>query len=178
MRNILSNMIKQWPIQVTVLAMAFGITIVGLLFQYAPVLYTYHYYSISGLTFAENTRRIELIEQSIDSPVALSSMSAKDIELMLRKPSLIRSEDNIQAWHYHGDSCAIDIYFKDGGKRADYIEFRALTLNNSVSEQFKDTNDTYKNQYCIKAVLAAQGIDTPSSYALRPIPTTVSPYSS
>jgi len=178
MRQNLKNTIKKWPIQVTVLAMTFFITVVGLVVQYAPTLYTYHYYSVSGLSFAENTRRIELIQQSINSPIALSTMSAKDIELVLQKPSLVRDESNIQAWHYHGDSCAIDIYFKKGEVLPDYVEFRALTLNETVSEQFKDMNDGYKNQYCVKAVLAAQGIDTPSSYAQRPMPTTVSPYSS
>jgi hypothetical protein len=178
MRQILHNQIKKWPMQVTVLAMTFIMMTFGFLIQYAPSIYNYHYYSVSGLSFSENTKRIDLIQQSIQKPNFLSGLTSDDVELILRKPSLVRVENNVQAWHDHGDSCAIDIYFKDGAKQPDYIEFRALTLNENVSKQFADTDDTYRNQYCIKAVLAAQGVETPNDYVLRPTPTFDSPYSS
>ena len=164
--------------QVSVLAMALCVSLLGLLVQYAPKIYFYQYYSVAGLSFSENARRLNLIEQSINDPEILSSLSSDEIELVLQKPSLVRQENTVQAWHYHGDSCAIDIYFKDLDDKPDYIEFRALTLNNSVQEQFKDADQGYVNQYCLKGVLAAQGVETPNSYAARPLPSWTSPYSS
>lgn len=148
------------------------------LFNAAHFLQTYSAYSLSGLDFSDNARRTALIQKALRDPAILSKLDSRDVGLILQKPMMTRVEAEITSWHYHGDSCAIDIYFKDKAKQPEYVEFRALTLNRDVQDKFAAEDQAYLDKYCLKGVLEAQGVDTPSSYAARPLPSWKSPYSS
>lgn len=178
MVSILKTKTNSWPIQINILAMALFISIFGLMIQYAPAVYNYWYYSVSNFTFSENTKRITLINKTVKDPSILSSLTEDEMRLVLLEPAMVRTENDVKALHYYGESCAIDIYFNGLESKPDYIEFRALTLNQTVQDQFQDADQATVNQYCLKAVLAAQGDETPSSYAQRPMPSWRSPYSS
>lgn len=148
------------------------------MFDVARFLQTYSVYSLSGLNFSDNAKRTTLIRKALVEPDILSKLPADDVALILQKPMLTRVEADVTSWHYHGESCAIDIYFKNKGDSPEYVEFRALTLNQDVQERFGDEDQTYLNKYCMKVVLEAQGVSTPSSVAERPLPSWKSPYSS
>lgn len=158
------------PAQFGVFLLALIVTGFSLLAQFVPSVYSYYYYSVSGLSFSENSKRIELIQHATEDPSVLSSLTQDEMKLVLLEPALIRKENNIKAVHYYSENCAIDVYFMPNSDRPDYIEFRALTL--------KQDQGGMDNRYCFQSVLAAQGVDTPNSYATRPLPTWISPYSS
>ena len=128
-------------------------------------------YADSSLSFTDNMKRVKLANIAVNAPHSIADWDGNDIQILLRKPSLRRAENKIAAWHYHGESCALDLYFSDESAKPDYIEYRALTLNNDVQEQFGEADTATLNQYCIKDVLEAQGLKTPSNVARRPIPT-------
>lgn len=127
-------------------------------------------YADSSLSLTDNMKRAKLAKVAVNSPHSIAEWDGTDIEILLKKPNLRRSEHTITAWHYHGESCALDIYFTNEKSAPDYIEYRALTLNNDVQEQFGEADIATLNQYCIKDVLETQGVKTPSSIAKRPIP--------
>jgi hypothetical protein len=137
---------------------------------------SYLAYADTSLSLSDNIHRVQLVSQVIDEPISVGKLSSRDIEILLKKPSLKRTEAQITAWHYHGESCALDIYFNDDAEKPDYIEYRALSLNSDVEEQFQSTEQDALNQYCINDVLQAQGVDTPASYARQPLPSFESPY--
>lgn len=180
MHHIIKKM-RTWPAQISVLALSFLVMSAGLFIQNARAVYDYNLYALSELSFSENSRRMKLIEKSLRNPGLLARLNVDDMTLLLRNPSLQRVEADVTAWTYHGDECAIDVYFKNNQARPDYVEYRALTLNDDVQAQFTDADEGYVNRYCLKGVLAAQGVDTPASYAekrqARPLPSWPSPYS-
>lgn len=128
-------------------------------------------YADTSLSLFDNMKRVKLAQKAVNTPHIISEWDGKDIQILLNKPNLRRSENTIVAWHYHGESCALDLYFSDETTVPDYIEYRALTLNNDVQQQIGQADDATLNQYCIKDVLESQGVKTPSSVAKRPMPT-------
>lgn len=158
------------PTQIGIFLLALIVTGCSFLAQFVPSIYSYYYYSVSGLSFSENAKRIELIHTASADPSVLSSLTQDEMQLVLLEPALVRKENNIKAVQYYSESCAIDVYFLPNSDRPDYIEFRALTLTQNQEDM--------DNRYCFQSVLAAQGVDTPNNYATRPLPTWISPYSS
>jgi len=148
------------------------------LFDVARFLQTYSAYSLSGLSFSDNAKRTTLIRKALADPDIFLKLPADEVALVLQKPMLSRVEADITSWHYHGESCAIDIYFKDEDDHPEYVEFRALTLNQDVQDRFGDEDPAYLSKYCMRIVLETQGVDTPSSMAERPLPSWKSPYRS
>lgn len=136
------------------------------------------FHSNTSLTLSENLKRVQLVRQVIRSPQSIQVMDNKDIAILLNKPVLNRNELAVNAWHYYGETCALDIYFSKGQSKPDYIEYRALSLNADISAHYQDIDQSGLNSYCLKEILEAQGVDTPSSYARKPTPTVANPYRS
>jgi hypothetical protein len=135
-------------------------------------------YADSDLSLADNVKRVSLVKQAVRAPQSLSLMDKGDIEILLRAPSLKRSESQVSAWHYHGESCALDVYFNDTQSQPEYIEFRALSMNDGINAQFEQVDQATWNDQCLRDVLDAQGVNTPSSVARRPLPSWENPYRS
>lgn len=177
LRSTLTN-IRRYDPKVFVFAVSTVLLFFVQAFDAARFLQTYSVYSLSGLNFSDNAKRTALIQKALKEPVIISKLNSDEVKLVLQKPMLTRVEDQVTSWHYHGESCAIDIYFKDKDAKPEYVEFRALSLNQDVQDRFGAEDQNYVNKYCLKVVLEAQGVDTPSSYAARPLPSWKSPYSS
>jgi len=128
------------------------------------------------LSFTDNVRRVALVKQAVRTPQSIGVMNRDDIQILLLNPSLKRSEETVVAWHYHGESCALDVYFRDDKSRPDYIEFRALSMNADVNSQFETVDQTTLNDYCLRDVMESQGVNTPNSYARQPTPSWENPY--
>lgn len=152
---------------------AFFIFAVVMLSQAGLMLATY---GDTSLSISDNVRRVGLIKQAVRFPNSINAMHERDVSILLKSPSLKRNEMDVVAWHYHGESCSLDIYFSKGRTRPDFVEYRALNMNADVSAQFLETDQASLNQYCIKDVLEAQGVDTPSNFARQPTPTWDNPY--
>jgi len=151
---------------------------VGAIVQIGQFGFSYALYGDKTLSFIDNFKRVHLLQELARSPEDIRTMKGDDIAILLPNPSLKRNEETVVAWHYHGESCALDIYFSTGQLRPDYVEYRALSLNATINNQFSQTDERGLNSYCLKDVLEAQGIDTPSTYARQPTPTWDSPYRS
>lgn len=163
------------PAPLCVLALTFFISVISIGSQFARDIYEYGLYGVADLSFSDNARRVALIRQSVRNPQSLHSMTQADFDLLFRAADMTRKEANVIARHYHSDSCAIDVYFKGDRQKPDYVEFRALTLNADIEARFADATVDLS---CLKDVLAARGVNTPESYASRPVPSWASPYSS
>lgn len=135
-------------------------------------------YGDQSMSVMDNIKRVHLIKNLTQNPQNLNKMAGDNIAMILRTPSLARYENNVVAWHYHGESCSLDIYFSDNQARPDYIEYRPLTLNEGISAQFQSTAQSDLNYNCLKDVLNSQGVSTPENYARQPIPSWDSPYRS
>lgn len=141
-------------------------------------LVSFYAYADSDLSLSDNVKRVSLLKTAIRSPQALSLMDADEITILLRHPTVKRDEGNVVAWNYHGDSCALDVYFKKSSQEPDYIEFRALDMNDIVQAQFEKTDTSELKEHCLKDVLESQGVNTRSNVASRPLPSWDSPYRS
>jgi hypothetical protein len=135
-------------------------------------------YADGDLSLADNMKRVTLVKQAVRAPQSLSLMDKGDIEILLRSPSLKRTEMLVSAWHYHGESCALDVYFNGEKSQPDYVEFRALSMNDGIHAQFEQVDQATWNDQCLRDVLDAQGVNTPSSVARRPLPSWENPYRS
>lgn len=135
-------------------------------------------YADGNLSVVDNVKRLSLVKQAVRAPQSLSIMDKADIEILLRDPAVKRDELVASAWHYHGESCALDIYFSDQSVTPSYIEFRALSLNDGINAEYEQSDEATWNDQCLRDVLQAQGVDTPASYATRPLPSWDSPYRS
>lgn len=133
-------------------------------------------YADYTMSLSDNLKRVNLVKQAVKLPHSLKAMDEQSISVLLREPSIKRNEMNVTAWHYHGNSCSLAIYFSKGAKRPDYIEYRTLSMNADISAQFARNDQDSINQYCIKDVLEAQGINTPDNFARQPTPTWDNPY--
>ena len=133
-------------------------------------------YADSGLSLSDNIKKITLVQEAMTQPDSLSDWNQKDLQILLRQPQIKRNASVTKAWHYHGESCALDIYFDAAKTKPDYIEFRPLNLNNAVQAQYQSADTNTMKLYCLKDVLEAQGVDTPASYARQPLPSYDSPY--
>ena len=152
---------------------AFTVFIVAVTLQIGLSLVTY---ADTSLSLSDNIKRVHLIKQAVRLPNSLKVMGEEEISVLLRYPTLKRNEMNVTAWHYHGDSCSLAVYFSKGQDRPDYIEYRTLSMNADVSAQFERNDQASINQYCIKDVLEAQGVKTPDNVARQPTPTWDNPY--
>ena len=135
-------------------------------------------YADGSLSISQNIKRVHLIKKITDSPQSLQSLKNEQIAMVLRDPTLKRNEMNVTAWHYHGESCALDIYFSSSKNIPDYIEYRPLVLNADVDAQFQTTDTETRNNYCLKDILEARGVNTPDYFATRPLPLQNNPYRS
>lgn len=133
-------------------------------------------YADAGLSVSDNIRKITLVQSAMDTPDALNSLDKTDIKILLKDPQVLRDEQVVQSWHYHGEVCALDLYFDATSSTPDYVEFRPLNLNNDIQVQFGTADAQTMKSYCLKDVLESQGVDTPSSYARQPLPSWESPY--
>ena len=133
-------------------------------------------YADTSLSLSDNIKRVQLIKQVVRVPNAIQIMNEEKISVLLRNPTLKRNEMDVTAWHYHGNSCSLAIYFSKGQNKPDYVEYRTLSMNADVSAQFEQNDQTSINQYCIKDVLEAQGVNTPDNFARQPRPTWDNPY--
>lgn len=135
-------------------------------------------YADIKISLSENLKRVSLIKQVVRLPQSLKVMDEKNISILLKEPKLLRRENDVSAWHYHGESCSLAIYFSSDNKagKPDYVEYRALSMNAAVQAQFETVDQSVMDQYCIKDILEAQGVDTPSNYARQPTPTWENPY--
>lgn len=133
-------------------------------------------YADTSLSLSDNIKRVQLIKQVVRVPNSIQVMNEEKISVLLRNPTLKRNEMDVTAWHYHGNSCSLAIYFSKGNDKPDHVEYRALRMNADVSVQIDQIDQTSLNQYCIKDVLEAQGVDTPSNVARQPTPTWDNPY--
>ena len=133
-------------------------------------------YADSRLSLSDNIKKITLVQEAMISPDSLNNWDQKHLKILLRQPQIMRDERIVQSWHYHGESCALDIYFDAKATKPDYVEFRPLSLNHDVQAQYESTDTNTMKLYCLKDVLEAQGVDTPASYARQPLPSWESPY--
>jgi hypothetical protein len=133
-------------------------------------------YADTSMSLSDNIKRVSLINQAVRLPQSLEVMDEQKISILLRNPMLKRKEMDVTAWHYHGNSCSLAVYFSEGQDKPDYIEYRTLSMNADVSAQFEQNDQASINQYCIKDVLEAQGVSTPDSFARQPTPTWDNPY--
>ena len=154
------------------------ILLIGLVLQIVQMVFSLVIYGDNNFSLSDNLKRIQLVEQVVRSPQSIRAMNGDEISILLPNPSLKRNEKTVVAWHYHGESCALDIYFSNNHSKPDYVEYRALTLNATINEQMSKTDERGLTNYCLNDVLEAQGIDTPATYARQPTPTWDSPYRS
>lgn len=133
-------------------------------------------YADAQLSVTDNIRKITLVQSTMAKPDSLHDLDKADLKILLKNPQVKRDEQVVQSWHYHGDSCALDIYFDVTGSTPDYVEFRPLSMNNDIQVQFGAADTETMQSYCLKDVLEAQGVDTPSSFARQPLPSWESPY--
>ncbi len=133
-------------------------------------------YSDRSMSFLDNIKRVHLIKSLTQDPDIIGLMDGNDISMILREPSLSRMEKTVTAWHFHGESCSLDIYFSDNKSNPDYIEYRPLTLNKDVLAQYESTKQNDLNHYCLKDVLDSRGVNTPENYARQPVPSWDNPY--
>ena len=133
-------------------------------------------YADTHLSFSDNVKKLSLVQQAMAMPDTLQDWDQKDLEILLRQPQVKRDEKIVQSWHYHGESCALDIYFDGKKTNPDYVEFRPLSMNHDIQVQYESADAGTMKLYCLKDVLEAQGVDTPSSYARQPLPSWESPY--
>lgn len=133
-------------------------------------------YGSSDLSVFENIKKVQLIKQVVKSPQSIENLSNNEINILLSEPSLNRGELSVNAWHYHGESCALDVYFSKNKDKPDYIEYRALSLNEDVQAQYNAIDQSAVNDYCLKDILEAQGVNTPDNYARQPTPSWENPY--
>jgi len=166
---------RAFPISFFNMVVIAGLCVSVLLSQ---AIFSFVLYGDKTLSLSDNYTRIQAIQKMTRVPGSIQQMDARTIDMVMREPSLKRSEHHITAWHYHGESCALDIYFTQGQDRPDYIEYRALTLNEEVQAQFDDTDNQSMQNYCLQDVMAAQGINTPNNFARRPLPSWDNPYRS
>jgi hypothetical protein len=88
-------------------------------------------YADYDLSVADNLKRVQLVKQVIRTPDIIENLVQNDIRILLREPAINRNEIAVNAWHYHGESCALDIYFKsstEASPRPHYVEFRTLSI--------------------------------------------------
>ncbi len=133
-------------------------------------------YGDTSLTLSDNLRRVALVKVAMNAPEDINQWDVNDIKILFNSPSLKRVESEITALHYHGESCALDIYVANDAQKPDYIEFRTLSLNSDIEAQFNEFDTASLNMQCLQDVLATQGVNTPNSYATRPTPTWANPY--
>ncbi len=155
----------------------FASFLAGMIFS-IQIVTSFMVYADGELSFADNIKRMALVKQAARSSDVLSSMDKKDIEILLRRPTLKRDEIVSSAWYYHGESCALDVYFTGKQSKPAYIEFRALSLNDDINAQYEMASAKTWNDQCLRDVLDAQGVSTPSSVARRPLPSIDNPYRS
>lgn len=158
----------------TLVASSLFVGLLGVL----PFISHYYLYADKNIGLRDNIRRVGYVQKALHEPQQIKLWSADQIHMVLRDPSLKRSEGPMIAWNYHGNLCAIDIYFREGQSKPRYMEFRPLALNNDVQEHFGDADQETLNLYCLQDVLEAQGVETPNSFARRPLPSWDSPYRS
>jgi len=115
--------------------------------------FSYALYADSALSLTDNLKRIQLVKQVVNAPQSIQKLSSNDIEIVLKNPSLTRVEMAISAWHYHGESCALDIYFTKDSLNPDYIEYRPLSMNADVEAQFVNLDQPSLDAYCLKDIL-------------------------
>lgn len=156
---------------------AFACLVAGGL-SFCQLMLSFAVYADGDLSLADNMKRVTLVKQAVRAPQSLSLMDKGDIEILLRSPSLKRAESIVSAWHYHGESCALDVYFNGEKSQPDYVEFRALSMNVGIHAQFEQVDQATWNDQCLRDVLDAQGVNTPSSVARRPLPSWENPYRS
>jgi hypothetical protein len=167
---------KMRGLPASLLNLSLCLCLLGVVFSYQTLLSVF-LYADTSMSLADNIKRAGLIRQAINNPNIIKTYSSDDLKVILKKPSVRRNEISVVAWSYHGESCAIDIYFSDEAGAPDHVEFRTLSLNNDVVNQFASSDIRTKDQYCLKDVMDSQGVDTPSSYARQPTPSwTISPY--
>ena len=154
-----------------------GIAILVITLLSAQMVFSLLNYGDMRLSLSDNLVRVQLVKQVVRAPQSIKFMDNEKIAILLREPTLKRNERLVTAWHYHGESCALDIYFSNT-TYPDYIEYRALTLNEDVQAQFDTADNRMMDNYCLKDVLETQGVDTPASYARQPVPTWDNPYRS
>ena len=159
-----------------VLIVSLCVSMFGSVFLNVHHIYSYALYGSSDMSFADNAKRISLIHRVIQNPESLRAMTIAEFDLLFRKSDMTRQEADVIARHYQSGTCAIDVYFSGQRDKPDYVEFRALTLNEDVQKRFQ--GDDNMNASCLKDVLQARGINTPEYYAAQPIPSWDSPYSS
>jgi hypothetical protein len=148
--------------------------IIGLVIVMHMALSVYPY-ADHRLSISDNLKKLTLIHATMAQPETIKGLTRDELAILLRQPQINKNERVVTSWHYHGEACAIDIYFSQDAEKPDYIEFRPLMLNNDVQARFEQTSDT-TNRYCLKDVLEAQGVDTPSSFARQPLPSYDNPY--
>ena len=141
--------------------------------QFALSLYAY---ADKALSLSDNFKKVNLVQQALIRPDSLQSWEQADLEILLKKPQINRDEQVARSWHYHGESCALDIYFDAAATTPDYVEFRPLSMNKDVNAQYQSADNATMKLYCLKDVLEAQGVETPASYARQPLPSWDSPY--
>jgi hypothetical protein len=133
-------------------------------------------YADKRLSISDNIKKISLVQEAMAMPDSINEWDQKDLEILLRQPQIKRDEVVVTSWHYHGESCALDIFFDAKATTPDYIEFRPLSLNKDVDAQYQSADSNMTKLYCLRDVLQAQGVDTPASYARQPLPSWESPY--
>lgn len=154
---------------------AFACLVAGGL-SFCQLMLSFAVYADGDLSLADNMKRVTLVKQAVRAPQSLSLMDRANIEILLRDPAVKRDELVASAWHYHGESCALDIYFSDQSVTPSYIEFRALSLNDGINAEYEQADEATWNAQCLHDVLDAQGVNTSSSVARRPLPSWKNPY--
>lgn len=133
-------------------------------------------YADSQLSLSDNIKKISLVQTAMSQPDSITHWEQGDLQILLRRPQVMRDEKVVRSWHYHGESCALDIYFDAKQSTPAYVEFRPLSMNNDIQAQYESADTDTMKLYCLKDVLETQGVDTPASYARQPLPSWESPY--
>ena len=154
------------------------IAAIALILKLGMVVLPYGFYADRSLSLTENFVKMNLLRQVHRAPDAIQLMDEEKIAMLLKQPTLKRNEHDVVAWHYHGGACALDVYFSADGGQPDYVEFRALSLNADIGGQDWAAQDNMMKHYCLRDILDAQGVDTPSTFARQPTPTWDNPYRS
>lgn len=144
----------------------------------AQLITSYALHADSRLSVSENIRRIDLIKRVAKEPQSLEVMVQNDIDILFQDPSIIRHEENTVAYYFHGESCALDIYFSTSQKHPAYVEFRTLSMNEDIQQRYDQADEKTLRSQCLKDVMDAQGVGLPSSVAEKPLPSWDSPYRS
>lgn len=153
-----------------------GIVLVTLMFSAMKLGLSVYPYADTHLSLSDNLKKLTLVQQAMAMPDSINDLDQTDLEMLLREPQVKRDEKIVQSWHYHGESCALDIYFDGKETQPDYVEFRPLSMNRDIQAQYETADASTMKLYCLKDVLEAQGVDTPSSYARQPLPSWENPY--